>query len=48
MTKEELQVLAQKIKEGKASDAEKAAFVAELNAGLKETSEILGKAQKSK
>lgn len=48
MTKEELQLLGQKIKEGTASEAEKLAFVQELHITLSETSEILAKAQKPK
>jgi len=46
MTKEELQSLAQKIREGKATDEEKILFVSELGVELDKASEILSKAQK--
>ena len=46
MTKEELQSLAQKIREGKATDEEKMLFISELGVELDKASEILSKAQK--
>ena len=47
MTKEELQSLAQKVKDGKATDAEKIVLLRAMNADLDKASQILRKAQKT-
>jgi hypothetical protein len=47
MTNEEFQLLAQRMKDGNATDAEKLAFVKEVNAELGDAVEILRAAQKA-